>query len=79
MRLLRWRGADLSYHDPFVPELAELGLTSSELPGAADGVDLAVIVTAHPGVDHRDVAARAQLTLDLRGVLRGLDVGAVQL
>ena len=33
--------------------------------------DLAVIVTAHPDVDHEDVARRAALTLDLRGVTRG--------
>jgi UDP-N-acetyl-D-glucosamine dehydrogenase len=79
IRLLRERGAELSYHDPFVPELPELGLSSAELPGAAEGVDLALIVTAHPGVDHRDVTERAQLTLDLRGVTRGLGAAALQL
>ena len=48
IRLLRERGADVAYHDPHVPELPELGLRSAELPAAADGVDLALIVTAHP-------------------------------
>ena len=79
IRLLRDRGADLAYHDPHVPELPELGLASVPLPEAADGVDLAIIVTAHPSVDHRDIAERAQLTLDLRGVTRGLGVAALQL
>ena len=79
IRLLRERGADLSYHDPHVPELTELGLASSPLPAAADGIDLAIIVTAHPAVDHRDIAERAQRTLDLRGVTRGLDMAALQL
>jgi UDP-N-acetyl-D-glucosamine dehydrogenase len=79
IRLLRERGADLSYHDPHVPELPELGLASSPLPAAADGVDLAIIVTAHPSVDHRDITERAQLTLDLRGVTRGLGAAALQL
>jgi UDP-N-acetyl-D-glucosamine dehydrogenase len=79
IRLLRERGAELSYHDPHVPELPELGLTSAELPAAADGVDLALIVTAHPSVDHRDITERAQLTLDLRGVTRGLGAAALQL
>jgi UDP-N-acetyl-D-glucosamine dehydrogenase len=79
MRLLRERGADLSYHDPHVPELPEVGLRSVPLPAAADGVDLAIIVTAHPSVDHRDVTERAQLTLDLRGVTRGLGAAALQL
>src|SRR6185437_15707342 len=72
IRLLRSRGADVSYHDPHVPSLPELELSSVPMPEAADGVDLAVIVTAHPTVDHRDVTERAQLTLDLRGVTRGL-------
>ena len=79
MKLLRSRGADLSYHDPHVPELADLGLRSSDLPGAAEGVDLAVIVTAHPSVDHRMIAERALLTLDLRGVTRAMGAGALQL
>jgi UDP-N-acetyl-D-glucosamine dehydrogenase len=79
LRLLRDRGAEVAYHDPHVPELAELGLRSSPLPAAADGVDLALIVTAHPSVDHRDITERAQLTLDLRGVTRGLGAAALQL
>jgi UDP-N-acetyl-D-glucosamine dehydrogenase len=78
LRLLRERGADVSYHDPHVPELAELGLGSAQLPAAADGVDLALIVTAHPSIDHRDITERAQLTLDLRGVTRGIEA-ALQL
>jgi UDP-N-acetyl-D-glucosamine dehydrogenase len=79
LRLLRERGADVSYHDPHVPELSELGLRSEALPAAVEGVDLALIVTAHPSVDHRDIAERAQLTLDLRGVTRGLGAAALQL
>jgi UDP-N-acetyl-D-glucosamine dehydrogenase len=77
--LLQERGADVSYHDPHVPELVDFGLRNAELPGAADGIDLAVIVTAHPSVDHRVVTERAQLTLDLRGVTRSLGTGALQL
>ena len=79
LRLLHERGADLSYHDPHVPELPDLGLRSAELPAAADGVDLAVIVTAHPSVDHGAITELAQLTLDLRGVTRGLGAAALQL
>ena len=32
--------------------------------------DLALIVTAHPGVDHDAVVAQVPLTLDLRGTTR---------
>src|SRR3954452_25378740 len=72
IKLLRSRGGDVSYHDPHVPELPDLGLRSVE--PSVDGVDLALIVTAHPTVDHAALAARAALTLDLRGVTRGLGV-----
>jgi UDP-N-acetyl-D-glucosamine dehydrogenase len=34
--------------------------------------DLALIVTAHPQVDHAEIASRAPLVVDLRGVTRGL-------
>jgi UDP-N-acetyl-D-glucosamine dehydrogenase len=76
--LLGDRGAVLSYHDPFVPALPEHGLRHSELPDALDGIDLAVIVTAHPGVDHGEVVARAPRVLDLRGVTRSLKLANVQ-
>jgi UDP-N-acetyl-D-glucosamine dehydrogenase len=79
IRLLSGRGADVTYHDPHVPELVDFGLRSAELPAAAEGVDLAVIVTAHPSVDHRAITEAAQLTLDLRGVTRSLGTGALQL
>jgi UDP-N-acetyl-D-glucosamine dehydrogenase len=36
--------------------------------------DLALIVTAHPSVDHELIARRARLVVDLRGVTR--DTGA---
>ncbi len=79
IRLLRELGADIVYHDAFVPQLTEFGLASGDLREALDGADLAVIVTAHPGVDHADVARRLR-TLDLRGVTRRLEgAQAIQL
>jgi len=77
MQLLRKHGAEVSYHDPHVPELPEHELASLPLDQALDGVDLAVIVTAHPGVDHGLVVERAPAVLDLRGTTRHL--GAPQL
>jgi len=62
-------GAKLSYHDPFVPELPTLGLRSESLPAAAEAADVAVIVTAHPGVPHEAIAEIVP-TVDLRAVLR---------
>jgi UDP-N-acetyl-D-glucosamine dehydrogenase len=68
--LLRELGAEVVYHDPHVPALAEFALTSTPLQDAVADADLALIVTAHPGVDHELIARRARLVLDLRGVTR---------
>jgi hypothetical protein len=34
-----------------------------------------VIVTAHPEIDYRRVAADSRLVLDFRGVTRGIETG----
>src|SRR5215218_9722133 len=68
--LLAALGGDLRYHDPFVPELPEHDLRSEPLDAVLDGADLAVIVTAHPGVDHDAAVAQVPLALDLRGTTR---------
>jgi UDP-N-acetyl-D-glucosamine dehydrogenase len=67
--LLRARGGNVSYHDPHVSELPQFGLRSAALNGECD---LAVIVTAHPGVDHGLVVEHSPAVLDLRGVTRSL-------
>jgi UDP-N-acetyl-D-glucosamine dehydrogenase len=71
IELLDAMGAKLSYHDPYVQELTEHGMQSVPLEEALSDADLALIVTAHPDVDH-DLAVRcARVVLDLRGVTRG--------
>jgi UDP-N-acetyl-D-glucosamine dehydrogenase len=77
MSLLRELGADVSYHDPHVPLLADWGLVSRPLEEALTDADLALIVTAHPSVDHDLVARRARLVLDLRGVTRNSSASSV--
>jgi UDP-N-acetyl-D-glucosamine dehydrogenase len=68
--LLRDLGAEVFYHDPHVPSLVEFDLTSTPLEQAVQDADLALIVTAHPSVDHQMIARRASLVVDLRGVTR---------
>jgi UDP-N-acetyl-D-glucosamine dehydrogenase len=68
--LLRDLGAEVLYHDPHVPTLSEFALASTPLQEALGDADLALIVTAHPGVDHGLIVGRARLVLDLRGVTR---------
>jgi UDP-N-acetyl-D-glucosamine dehydrogenase len=72
MEQLADRGAELTYHDPFVPALTGLGLSSVPLDEAVTGAEAVVLVTAHPGVDHLAVAREAALFIDFRGITRGL-------
>jgi UDP-N-acetyl-D-glucosamine dehydrogenase len=64
IELLREEGAEVAYHDRFVPELPELGLRSQALD--AGGADCVVIVTAHSGIDYEALVERAPLVVDLR-------------
>jgi len=66
-------GGDVSYHDPHVPELNELGLASVELSAALEESDVVAILTAHPEVDYREVVSRSALVVDFRGVSRGIE------
>ena len=79
IRLLQEKGAEVAYHDPFCPEIADDGhtpieglpLLSVELTDAVlEGCDAAVVVTDHSSVDYDRVAALAPLVIDTRGVIR---------
>ena len=76
MRQLADRGAELTYHDPYVPELPSFGLRNKSLDKVL-AADVVVIVTAHPELDFDDVLAKAPLVVDFRGVTSGRNVGRV--
>jgi UDP-N-acetyl-D-glucosamine dehydrogenase len=72
LELLRDRGADVVYHDPFVPDLGEEGLDLESSPLTDERLstaDIVCVVTAHSGIDYARVADRAQLVLDLRNAV----------
>ena len=66
-------GAEVSYHDSFVPELPGHGISSVDLEEGLREADLAAIVTVHPDVDYRQVVELAPLVADFRGVTRGIE------
>jgi UDP-N-acetyl-D-glucosamine dehydrogenase len=69
IQLLREAGADVSYHDPHVPNLASesIDLESVELTDEAlQRADAVCVVTAHAAVDHARVAEQARLVVDFR-------------
>jgi UDP-N-acetyl-D-glucosamine dehydrogenase len=75
--LLLDMGGQVQYHDPHVPALAEFGLQSTPLQELLPDSDVAVIVTAHPEVDHELVARRSRVVVDLRGATRSSRAGNV--
>jgi UDP-N-acetyl-D-glucosamine dehydrogenase len=70
------KGAEVSYHDPFIPEMnldgkgviASVPLTDEALANC----DCAVIVTDHSSVDYSRVVRLAPLIVDTRNVTRNL-------
>jgi UDP-N-acetyl-D-glucosamine dehydrogenase len=73
MHLLKKRGAEVSYVDPFVPELRLDGETlhasGSEAVASADCV---VIVTDHSSFDYKALLKDASLIVDTRNALKGV-------
>jgi UDP-N-acetyl-D-glucosamine dehydrogenase len=69
IELLRNAGAEVSYHDPHVAELSELGLTSAALDPAA--YDCVAVVTDHSGIDYDALVDEAQLVVDFRNATGG--------
>jgi UDP-N-acetyl-D-glucosamine dehydrogenase len=72
IQLLREAGADVSYHDPHVPNLASesIDLESVELTDEAlQRADAVCVVTAHAAVDHARVAEQARLVVDFRNAV----------
>jgi UDP-N-acetyl-D-glucosamine dehydrogenase len=72
IELLHEQGAEISYHDPFVPRVAHAGLELESEPLTDEllaGADAVCVVTAHRGVDYARVAEHAALVVDFRNVL----------
>jgi len=66
IELLRAEGANVSYHDPHVPELPEYGLSSADPDGTLEAADCVAIVTAHSGIDYDRLVERARIVVDFR-------------
>jgi UDP-N-acetyl-D-glucosamine dehydrogenase len=73
IELLMKAGGEVCYHDPHVASLAEFDLRSFPPEDILQDADLALIVTAHPTVDHELVATRAGIVVDLRGATRAIE------
>jgi UDP-N-acetyl-D-glucosamine dehydrogenase len=69
IELLRNAGADVSYHDPFVPSFSEHDVSLASVPLEPASYDAVVIATAHSSIDYAQLADQAHLVVDLRNAL----------
>ncbi len=72
LRILEQKGADVSYHDPLVPELDMDGLEyhSKPLTEALATTDCVVILTDHSCFDVEEIVAGAPLVIDTRNATK---------
>ncbi len=73
MELLMREGAEVSYHDPFVPEFAVGGVNLRSVALDEDALgsfDCAVVVTAHQDVDYGLLSRSGIPVVDTRNALR---------
>jgi UDP-N-acetyl-D-glucosamine dehydrogenase len=77
MAELRQRGAEVGFHDPFVPQFAlgDVTLTSQEVTDETlRAADCVLIVTNHPGYDWDWIVRTAPLVVDTRNATRGIPI-----
>jgi len=72
IQLLLEKGARVSYHDPFVPTLAQEGidLVSEDLDEALPVADCVVVISNHSSYDWSEIAQQAKLIVDTRHALK---------
>ena len=72
--LLLEKGATVSYHDPFVPEVQDQDVTLRSVPDLIDALadsDCVVVVTNHSAYDWPVVREHAKLVVDTRHAITG--------
>ena len=72
IQLLQEKGARVSYHDPFVPTLAQEGieLVSEDLDQALPAADCVVVIANHSSYDWSQIAQQTKLIVDTRHALK---------
>lgn len=75
LRLLAKQGAQVIYHDPFVPVVQDqmLNLESHPLTdGNLQGSDLVLILTDHSGMDYERIVSHSKIIFDTRNATRNV-------
>jgi UDP-N-acetyl-D-glucosamine dehydrogenase len=76
IELLRQKGAEVSYNDPFFPHVGrgrhyELNMNNTPLDNIQQ-FDAVLIVTDHTSYDYKDIVNRSQLIIDTRNATKGI-------
>jgi UDP-N-acetyl-D-glucosamine dehydrogenase len=72
IELLNQKGAEVRYHDPYVPQFAYNGITFVSEPNLSQALadaDCVVVATDHSDYDWAQVQGRAQCVVDTRHVM----------
>ncbi|MGB8955429.1 MAG: UDP binding domain-containing protein, partial [Tumebacillaceae bacterium] len=75
IRLLQAQGAEVLYHDPYVPEFEEHGLVMHSSPLTEEVVadsDLVLITTDHGRIDYEWLVEHARHVLDTRNTTQSI-------
>jgi len=70
--LLRQKGAEVNYHDPYIPRISHDDWSLESVPDlieSAQNSDCAVIVTDHSHYDYEQILEQAPLIIDTRNAL----------
>jgi UDP-N-acetyl-D-glucosamine dehydrogenase len=76
LELLRERGANVAYNDPFFPTVGrgrhyDLNMTNTPLDNLGS-YDAVVIVTDHTSYDYKSIVEQSQLVIDSRNATKGI-------
>ena len=76
-KLLLSDGAELVYHDPYVPTFSEHGLSMDSVPLTEEllsSADLVIVLSDHTCIDYAMVVEKAQHVLDTRNATRHVTI-----
>jgi UDP-N-acetyl-D-glucosamine dehydrogenase len=74
MHLLSRRGVTVTYSDPYIPsiQVEQHTYSSDKDPDTVAKADCVVIITDHKATDYATLVERAQLIVDTRNALKGI-------
>jgi UDP-N-acetyl-D-glucosamine dehydrogenase len=75
IHLLAKRGARVTYSDPYVAhiQVEQRTYTAEQNPGVIAEADCVVIITDHKSIDYKELVEKAQLVVDTRNALKGIE------